>query len=59
MTVGRSSREKNATKGSAIPPFSAISRFCGFPIGDITLPVVTANASASRRSFGEIFNLEA
>lgn len=35
------------------PPI-AMSRFCGFPIGLMTLPIVTANAKERSRSFGEI-----
>ena len=42
-----------------MPEFTATSRFCGFPIGLMTLPVVMATASESSRSRGEIFHFVA
>ena len=45
---------KKVPNGSAIFPLSAISRFCGLPIGLTTLPIVTENASANSISFGDI-----
>jgi len=35
-------------------PLMATSRFCGLPIGLITLPIVTEKANASNSSFGRI-----
>ncbi len=46
----------NVTNGVCIPLFTATSRFCGFPIGLITLPVVIAIARERSISFGEIRN---
>ncbi len=49
MTVGIARYLMNVRKGLMIPPLKAISRFCGFPIGLNTLPVVIPKASASSR----------
>jgi len=51
-TVGKNRYEKKGIKGSFMPPLTAIKRFCGFPMGLTTLPVVTANASARSIIFG-------
>lgn len=36
---------KNAIKGDFNPPVAAIRRFCGLPMGLVTLPTVIENAS--------------
>ena len=41
-------------KGLAKSPLMAISKFCGFPIGLMTLPEVTPKAKDKRRSLGEM-----
>ena len=57
--VGTRSQTAKVRNGDAMPEFTATSRFWGFPIGLITLPVVMAIASESSRSFGEIFHFVA
>ena len=58
-TVGINSHRKNVPNGSTILPLSAISKFCGFPIGLTTLPMVTENASANNNSSADISCLRA
>ena len=55
--VGRSRYEAKPITGAAIPLARAMRRFCGFPIGVTTLPVVTAKASVRRSGLGEMFSL--
>ena len=59
MSVGTRSQTAKVRNGDAMPEFTATSRFWGFPIGLITLPVVMATASDRSRSFGEIFHFVA
>ena len=59
ITVGMRSQTKKVRNGDAMPEFTATSRFWGFPIGLMTLPVVIAIASESSRSFFEIFHFVA
>ncbi len=47
----------NGINGSYI--FKAMSKFCGLPIGLVTLPIVIANARASNNNFGEVLYCEA
>ncbi len=54
IRVGRASELRNVIKGEFRFPSTAMRRFCGFPIGLITLPVVTANAREKSISLGEI-----
>ncbi len=54
IRVGRASQRKKVTKGVLRFPSIAIRRFCGFPMGLITLPVVIQKARANSMSLGEI-----
>ncbi len=58
-SVGTRSQAAKVTNGEAMPEFTATSRFWGFPIGLMTLPVVMAIASASSMSFFDTFHFVA
>lgn len=51
MRVGKARYFKNNTNGCPKPDSNAMSRFCGFPVGIITLPIVTPNANAYKNGF--------
>ena len=54
MIVGIARYSKNRMKGLTTLPLMAIKRFCGFPIGLMTLPIVTEKAKAINNNLGEI-----
>ena len=56
MRVGMKRYDPKVINAPAVPLSCAISRFWGFPIGLITLPVMIANASVIKNKTGEILN---
>jgi hypothetical protein len=54
IIVGINKYFKKVRKGLLIFPCVAIRKFCGLPMGLVTLLMVIANANAIRRIFGFI-----
>lgn len=53
--VGTRSVDRKDEKGLGMPPFMAMSRFWGFPIGLMALQMVTEKARARSSIFAETF----